>query len=275
MASLTLSENDIPDLTGKIAVITGGASGIGFEAMKLMLSKGAVVHIIDRNEPSDECSVNSWPELLEVFTAIGPFHMVFANAGVTETVEYFTDTFDAEGKLELPNSSLLDVNLWGVLYTVKIAWSLMRRHKIHGSIVITASATSYAPEAALPVYSAGKAALVGLVRSLRHNTVIDNITINAVAPAGTITPLISEHVEPLTAIYRRRVEAYGKDREADIWRTERWNGRVIYVLGDTYTELEEGISDLRPFWFGQENHRLVRFQQAATDVRQGIEETRL
>ncbi|KAI1130844.1 NAD(P)-binding protein [Nemania abortiva] len=310
MTSLSFDASAIPDLTGKIAVITGGSSGIGLEAVKIMLAKGATVHILDRYEPSDDvgkwrewsgvhfhkCSVTNWPELRDVMTAIGPFHMAFANAGLAEKVDYFADTFDAEGKLELPDDSLWNVNLWGVVYTVKLAWSLMRRHKIHGSIVITASTTGYAPEAALPLYSAGKLGLVGLVRSLRHNTVMDNITINAVAPAGTLTPLIADQVEPLaaagvlfgkadvvglalvysaTAMQDRRVEAYGRDRESDIWKTERWNGRIIYVLGDTYTEIEEATADLKPFWFGKENHRLTRFQQGITDIRQGLENPRL
>ncbi|KAI0516778.1 NAD(P)-binding protein [Xylaria bambusicola] len=310
MTSLKIDESAIPDLTGKVAVVTGGASGIGLEAVKLMLRKGAVVHILDRYEPADEvgnwrewpnthfhtCNVTNWPQLRDVMTSLGPFHMAFANAGLAEKFDYFADEFDSEGKLQLPDNSLLNVNLWGVLYTVKLAWSLMRRHSIHGSIVITASTTGYAPEAALPVYSAGKFALVGLVRSLRHNTVMDHITINAVAPAGTLTPLIADQVAPLkelgvifgkpevaglalvysaTAMQDRRVEPYGRDREADIWKTERWNGRIIYVLGDTFTELEEPTADLRPFWFGKENHRLTRSQQAATDIRQGIEQPRM
>jgi hypothetical protein len=70
-----------------------------------------------------------------------------------------------------------------------------------------------------------------------------------------------------TARQAKRVEVYGKEKEADAFVEERWNGRVILTLGDSYTELEEPISELRPFWFGRENLRLTRLQQAATDFR--------
>ncbi|KAI8627401.1 NAD(P)-binding protein [Xylariaceae sp. FL1651] len=300
MTSLSIDEQALPGLSGRTAIITGGASGIGIETVKLLVSRGATVHILDRNAPKDEtgwwqgrsdvhfhpCNVTDWPQLREVVTAIGPFHMAFANAGVAETVDFFADTRDAEGKLALPES-VLEVNFWGVLYVVKLAWSSMRHHHIKGSIVITGSTTGYAPEVALPVYSAGKSALVGLLRCLRHSTIKDNITVNLVAPAGTATPLIAGFVETLskvgvvfnspcavalalvysaTATQTRRVEAYGKENEADIWKVERWNGRAIYVIGDKFTELEESTADLRPFWFGRENHQLVRFQQAALET---------
>ncbi|KAI1436535.1 NAD(P)-binding protein [Xylaria sp. CBS 124048] len=304
MTSLNIDLAAIPDLTGKTAVITGGSSGIGLEAVKIMVQKGATVHILDRNEPGEavqgahfhQCSVTNWAELRTIMTSLGPFHMVFANAGVVERTNYFDDQFDADGHLAAPDNTLLEINLCGVLHTVKLAWSIMKRHGIHGSIVLTASTTAYSPEVIIPVYSAGKAALVNLVRSLRHCTILDHITINAVAPAGTLTPMIAEHSQLLidsgvlvskpsvvgmalvysaTATQDRRVDVYGREKEGDIWKSERWNGRVIYTLGDTYTELEETTADLRPFWFGKENWKQTRFQQAATDYRQGVDEPRM
>lgn len=115
----------------------------------------------------------------------------------------------------------------------------------------------------------------------------DNITINAVAPAATITPLLSqEFIAPIvkaglpistadfvaralvfsaTAGEARCVEAYGKDRYlADGVIEPRWNGRVIMTLGDRYTEIEEPIANLREAWFGAENTSLTWAQQAAT-----------
>lgn len=131
--------------------------------------------------------------------------------------------------------------------------------------------------------------LVGLIRALRSVIVQDNITINGVAPAATITSLLPAHlaapimaqglpvssahfvglalVHSATASQSRRVEVYGKETEVQKWTTERWNGRVILTLGETYTELEEPIADLRSFWFGRENLELTRKQQAATDFR--------
>jgi NAD(P)-dependent dehydrogenase (short-subunit alcohol dehydrogenase family) len=288
--------------------VIGGASGIGLATVKLMLAKGAVVHVLDRNEPIEsgwqlwpnlhyhKCNVASFESQRDIFEVIGPVNMVFANAAVAETSNFFVDTIDSEGKLAQPDSVLFDVNLKGVFYTVKLAWSSMRKHGIKGSIVVTGSTTGYAPEAALPTYSALKLGLVGLVRSLRNNVVLDGITINGVAPAGTRTPLVDGQLGPLdatglpitslpeqpalalvysaTANQSRRVETYGNENKSDLFKTERWNGRFIYVLGDKFTEVEGPTADLRPFWFGHENHRLVNLQQAATDMRQGIDASR-
>ncbi|KAI0533248.1 NAD(P)-binding protein [Xylaria digitata] len=305
MVSLQIDAGVIPNLDRKIAVITGGSSGIGLAAVKILLSRGAVVHNLDRNEPIEagwqtwpnlhyhKCDVTSFASQRTIFDTIGPVHMVFANAGVAETADFFADTLNADGTLAPPDLLIFDVNIKGVFYTVKLAWSSMRRHKIAGSIVITGSTTGYAPEAALPTYSALKLALVGLVRSLRNNIVLDNITINAVAPAGTHTPLVAGQLDPLVAtglpitappelpalalIYSatakqdRRVETYGKEEATDLYKKERWNGRVIYVLGDKFTEIEEPTADSRPYWFGKENDRLVNLQQAATDMRERID----
>lgn len=125
------------------------------------------------------------------------------------------------------------------------------------------------------------------MRSLRPIVGRDDITINAVAPAATITKLLPQHLAaPIvaaglpvssahmvglavaysaTATEKRRVEPYGKDPDTD--RPGRWNGRTILTLGDDYTELEEPIAKLREEWFGRKNTRLTRMQQSATDFR--------
>jgi hypothetical protein len=91
-------------------------------------------------------------------------------------------------------------------------------------------------------------------------------------------PASDPHVVALALVYSatamqdRSVQTYGKQRREDLWRGgQRWNGRNIYTRGNTYTELEEPLADLRPFWLGIENERLLRQQQAATDFREDIE----
>jgi len=299
---------------------TGGASGIGYAAAKILASHGAKVHILDLNPPVEEipsgieftgCSVTSWSELCVIFERIGHVDMVFANAGVSEEVDYFEDTFDENGQLQEPRYAVMEVNLRAVINVIKLSLRAMRKKATGGSIVLTASATAYAPEQSLPVYSALKLAvrfrrlfqvdrdddidcmqLVGLVRSLRATVIRDNVTINAVAPAATITkllpanlarpimsaglPVSSSHFVGLALVYsafakeQRQVEAYGKDKDGDIVREARWNGRCILTMGDRYTELEEPIANTKELWFGKENTRLTRLQQTTTDLREAV-----
>ncbi|GLI81257.1 putative secondary metabolism biosynthetic enzyme [Penicillium ochrochloron] len=131
--------------------------------------------------------------------------------------------------------------------------------------------------------------LIGLVRSLRSTVIRDDITINAIAPAATVTsllpadlaaPIIAAGLPVSTAefvglavVYSAsgtqpgQVELYGRDLEELASTQGRWNGRTILTLGDRYTELEGPIARLRREWFGEENTRDTRKQQMATDFR--------
>ncbi|KAI8953273.1 short chain dehydrogenase reductase [Xylaria longipes] len=297
MATINIDSNSLPSMEGKMALVTGGSAGIGLGAAKIMALKGATVFLLDLNEPTEpslpsglhfrKCDVTQWRDLASVFDDIPRIDYVFANAGAAEEADYFEDTFGPDGALQEPAYGVFDINLRAVVNMVKLAWRHMRDKGVQGSIVITTSATAYAPEQSLPVFCGTKFALVGLVRALRSVVIRDGITINAVAPAATLTQLLPAHlaapilamglpvstsefvgralVYSATATQERLVEVYGKQEETQLWTGGRWNGRVILTLGDTYTELEEAISDLRPFWFGRENLRLTRIQQAATD----------
>lgn len=130
--------------------------------------------------------------------------------------------------------------------------------------------------------------LIGLVRALRSTLPQDGISINAVAPAATITKLLPQNLAtPLMAaglpvssaefvglavVYsalasqKERVEDYGKDIAGT--GAGRWNGRTILTLGENYTELEEAFSRLKVQWFGEKNTKLTRMQQTATDFRE-------
>ncbi|KAI0426923.1 hypothetical protein F5Y09DRAFT_333787 [Xylaria sp. FL1042] len=138
--SLSIDEQALQGLSKRTAIIIGGASGIGIETVKLLVSRGAAVYIFDRNALKDE--TGWWQGRLDVY-----FHT--CNAWLRRWI-FFADTCNAKGELALPES-VLDVNFWGVLYVVKLAWSSVRHHHIKGSIVITGSTTGYAPEVALPV----------------------------------------------------------------------------------------------------------------------------
>ena len=107
------------------------------------------------------CDVTSWTDLRHAFNSLKHVDKVFANAGISEHNNFLEDIVDSDGALREPSYEVLDVNVRAVFNTVKLAWSAMRRQKSGGSIVITTSATAYAPEQSLPVYSASKLAVSG------------------------------------------------------------------------------------------------------------------
>lgn len=126
------------------------------------------------------------------------------------------------------------------------------------------------------------------MRTLRSTVMLDQISINTVSPATTITNQLPRHLaEPIiafglpvseaevvgwavyysaTAKQKQRVELYGTDQE-DASLEEKWNGRNILTLGNTWTETEGPLSSCKDVWWGSENTRLTRIQQTLTDNR--------
>ncbi|RAL10869.1 uncharacterized protein BO97DRAFT_426113 [Aspergillus homomorphus CBS 101889] len=155
MTSLTIADHDIPDCSSKTVVITvPGRMG-------------------RRSNLPDAQGVGLSPGL---------------TCSSREAVK--------EYRIYLLRYHALEVHhgLRGTLNVIKVALSMMRRTKTAESIMITSSATAYSPEHSLPIYSASKLGLIGLVRALRSTLPLDNITINAVAPATTITGLLPPHL---------------------------------------------------------------------------------
>lgn len=125
---------------------------------------------------------------------------------------------------------------------------------------------------------------MGLVRSLRPILPLANITINAVAPGATETPLLPQKyidairaaslpvstadfvglalVYSATARASKPIDVHGAETGSESPPVKRWNGNVIMTLGDQYAELEGPLRDLRPLWLGQENDSLIKAQQA-------------
>ena len=177
-------------LEGKIALITGGTSGIGMGTAKRFASEGAYVYITGRREAELDAAVREIGEnsrgvqgdvtnledLDRLFAVIkeekGTLDVVFANAGWGEyaalgsiTEEHFDKTFD--------------INVKGVVFTVQKALPLL---KDGSAIVINASMVSVLGQPAFSIYSATKAA----VRSFARNWSVDlkdrKIRVNVVSP---------------------------------------------------------------------------------------------
>lgn len=174
MTSLHFTINDIPDLHGKRVIISGASAGIGLAAAEIFATKGAWVLNLDLNPPEEgsqapkngtieyrRCDVSSWEQLTAAFHYAGNIDIAVANAGICEETNYFEDAFDSvTGNLIEPEYRVLDINIRAVCNFTKLALSHFRKHSERaGSIVINSSATAYAPEQSLPVFSASKLAV--------------------------------------------------------------------------------------------------------------------
>ncbi|KAI0400483.1 hypothetical protein F4802DRAFT_584793 [Xylaria palmicola] len=266
MASLEIHDSDIPSLAGKVAIVTGGSSGIGLATAKLLAEKGATVHILDVQPPpadadaSDDasssaaggaggaihyqrCDVSVWEDIRAAFDAAGRIDYVFPNAGISGGEaghDYFADETDAEGRLLPPRDRVVDVNLRGALHAVKLAWSRMRAQRRAGEqgvpygIVLTLSIAAYVPEQVFPVYTATKEALLGIIRSLRTLMIRDGITINGVAPGATLTGIGPKYVMDILAAAPRREALVGDARtvgRALVYSAVASEGRAVQVFG--------------------------------------------
>jgi NAD(P)-dependent dehydrogenase (short-subunit alcohol dehydrogenase family) len=199
-----MSENK--KLQGKIAVITGGTSGIGLATAKLFVKEGAYVFITGRRQKELDAAVQAigrnvtgvqgdvarladLDRLYEAVKTKGRIDVVFANAGVAE--------FAPIGKItEEHFDKLFDTNVKGTLFTVQKALALMNDG---GSIILNGSVASVKGTPAFGVYGATKAALRSFVRTWTSDLKDRHIRSNVVSPGPTDTPIVDGQPEDAIA----------------------------------------------------------------------------
>jgi 3-oxoacyl-[acyl-carrier protein] reductase len=185
------------DFTGKTAVITGGANGIGFATARALAAGGADVWICDleRENPSTVAAgfgaqglavdVTDRASIDRALDRTGPPDILVANAGIVIEHEFTQLSREAWDRT-------LAVNLTGVFQTVQAAAGRMQPRR-RGSIVITASTNSYDGEALLAAYNASKAGILGILHTAANELGRYGIRVNAVCPGLIRTRLTERH----------------------------------------------------------------------------------
>jgi NAD(P)-dependent dehydrogenase (short-subunit alcohol dehydrogenase family) len=185
-------------LQGKVAVITGGTTGIGFAAAKLFVEEGCYVFITGRRQKELDAAVKAigdnatgvqgdvskLADLDRLYNTVKAqrrrIDVVFANAGLAE--------FAALGNItEEHFDKLFNVNVKGALFTVQKALPLMNDG---GSIILTGSVASIKGTPAFWVYGATKAAIRNFVRAWTIELKQRRIRSNVLSPGPTETPLV-------------------------------------------------------------------------------------
>jgi NAD(P)-dependent dehydrogenase (short-subunit alcohol dehydrogenase family) len=179
-------------MNGKLAVVTGGANGIGAAAARLLAARGAEVCVFDREAPAEESGakyfcvdVTSRQSIDAGFSAVGTPDIVMVNAGIAEEEDFLAHGSERWERI-------LSINLSGAFHTIQAAAQLMKARRC-GSIVITASTNSYDGEARLAAYNASKAGLLGLVHTAANELGPHQIRVNAVCPGLIRTRLTERH----------------------------------------------------------------------------------
>ncbi|MGY3365605.1 NAD(P)-dependent dehydrogenase (short-subunit alcohol dehydrogenase family) [Bradyrhizobium sp. GM2.4] len=187
-------------LDGKVAVITGGATGIGRAAAKRFIEDGAFVFIFGRRQQALDAavaalgpnaravkgSVSDEADLDRLYAAVkaerGTLDILFANAGAGSQL--------ALGKITAAHiDETFDTNVKGTIFTVQKALPLMRRG---GSIILTGSSAGTTGAPAMSAYSASKAAVRNLARTWAEDLKGSGIRVNVLSPGATATELAKE-----------------------------------------------------------------------------------
>jgi 3-oxoacyl-[acyl-carrier protein] reductase len=204
-------------LRDRVAIVTGGASGIGAASALAMAREGARVLVVDLNEAgakgiveqiekagghaaaarADVTRAGDNQAIVEQATSRwGRLDVFFANAGVPQ---WKTDLEDVE---EATFDQIFAVNVKGVWLAAKYALPVMKRQR-RGVFLITASTSAIRPRPGGQTYAASKGAVITLAKALALETAPHGVRVVAIAPVATHTPMLP------TFMNKREVDAEG------------------------------------------------------------------
>lgn len=206
------------ELEGKVAIVTGGAGGIGRATVELFVQEGARVVIADVNaERGEQLAAGlgndalykhtdvSQPDSLEAvvnfaLSEFGGLHIMFNNAGISGA--QYPRFLDDDLK---DFHRVIDINLFGVMAGSRYAGQYMSKHG-GGVIINNASLAGIVPGHALMTYRATKAAIILFSKSIAIDLAEYGIRVNCLAPGHIRTPLTSFAMPGMTAEQVERVK---------------------------------------------------------------------
>ena len=234
-------------LSGKIALVTGGISGIGAAIVSRFLDEGAIVHILDKNIPdsfdsktnerltafSGDVTSNKDVKsfISDVITTSSQIDIVINNAGIIrDNVIWKMDDKDFD--------AVISVNLKGPWLICREVSPILRAQ--NSGRIVNISSLSWLGNAGQSNYSASKGGLVSMTRVLALELGKNNITVNAVAPGLIDTPMTRSLDPEIYKIIEKSIPSKKAGKPEDIAHTVAFlssdearfiNGQVIHVDG--------------------------------------------
>ncbi|MFF2844116.1 SDR family NAD(P)-dependent oxidoreductase [Paenarthrobacter sp. NPDC057981] len=208
------------DFQGLVAIVTGGASGIGAATAQLLSDRGASVVVIDRSisEPTEGihgivCDITSTEDVTsaveEVISTFGRLDVLINNAGIGASGDVAANTDEEWHRV-------LDVNVVGTARMSRAALPYLSRSP-HAAVVNTCSTIAFVGVPNRALYSASKGAIAALTLSMAADHVGTGIRVNAVAPGTADTPWVNRLLD----------EAADPNQAAEALRRRQPLGRLV------------------------------------------------
>ena len=226
------------ELVGKVAAITGAASGIGLACAKTLLAAGAKVVLVDRAEESlrkicAELGPHAIPVVIDLFSPksvstmmpqilekTGQLNIFHANAGSYiggDVVDGDPDAWDR----------MLNLNINSVFRTIHAVLPHMVERQT-GDILVTSSIAGIVPVVWEPIYTASKHAVQAFVHTVRRQVAKHGIRVGAIQPGPVVTALLADW--PKAKMDDALANGSGCDNRVAIW-SDRYAGNALVIQG--------------------------------------------
>lgn len=188
------------DLAGQVAVVTGGASGLGWAISKRLAAAGARVTIVDLEAARDQvpqefdffsCDLGmpeAKTQLKEFAEGLGAVDILVANAGVVPPWRGLREIDGEEWQ------RVMAINTWGVAASIGALAQVMAQSEC-ASVVVMASINGFRPHAQQVLYTASKHAAIGITRAAALDLGPSGIRVNALAPGPIATEALLGRIE--------------------------------------------------------------------------------